>query len=365
VTTTLLLSDLHLGGRYGADLLRLPGVRAPLMERLGRGVDRVVLLGDALELRHGPIHEPLERARPFFEELGEALGGGEVVMVTGNHDHELVAPWLHDRGLNGRSGALRLDELVPPRSSPLASRIARWIAPAELSLRHPGTFVRPDVYALHGHFVDRHLTVPTFERLGVSVMDRLVGRPPERSQPDDYNAAVAPVYAFLHALAQWAPPAGGSPGHGASVRTWQQLAGEGRSPVRRLAYRTAFRAGVRGLNLLGLGPFESRISGDELRRSALRAIGEVLGRLGIEGGHAVFGHTHRAGPWPGDDPREWITPSGTRLHNTGSWVYQPHFLSREPHQSPYWPGTAVRVEETGPPALERLLGDRTLADLAG
>ena len=51
--------------------------------------------------------------------------------------------------------------------------------------------------------------------------------------------------------------------------------------------------------------------------------------------------------------------------NTGSWVYQPHFLSTEPNASPYWPGTAVRVDDTGPPRLIRLLGDRTHPELQG
>ena len=88
---------------------------------------------------------------------------------------------------------------------------------------------------------------------------------------------------------------------------------------------------------------------------------EVLRRLGVSAPYVLFGHTHRSGPWPADDPAEWIAEGGTRLLNTGSWVYQPHFLSTEPNASPYWPGTAVLVEETDPPTpprLIRLLGER-------
>ena len=54
---------------------------------------------------------------------------------------------------------------------------------------------------------------------------------------------------------------------------------------------------------------------------------EVLRRLGVTAPHVLFGHTHRSGPVARDDPREWTTPAGSRLVNTGSWVYQPHFLS--------------------------------------
>jgi len=60
---TLVVSDLHLGARTGVDVLRRPAARAALLERLD-GVGRLVLLGDTLELRHGPLREALEAARP-------------------------------------------------------------------------------------------------------------------------------------------------------------------------------------------------------------------------------------------------------------------------------------------------------------
>jgi UDP-2,3-diacylglucosamine pyrophosphatase LpxH len=93
----LVLSDLHLGARSNTDLLRRPEMREPLLAALD-DVDRVVLLGDALEMRDGPAHEPLGAARALFEDLGRVLGrDGEVVMVPGNHDHELIGPWLEAR----------------------------------------------------------------------------------------------------------------------------------------------------------------------------------------------------------------------------------------------------------------------------
>jgi len=45
---TLIVSDLHLGLRTGVDVLRRPAALARLLEALD-GVDRLVLLGDALE----------------------------------------------------------------------------------------------------------------------------------------------------------------------------------------------------------------------------------------------------------------------------------------------------------------------------
>ena len=82
----LVLSDLHLGARSDADLLRRADVREPLLAALD-DVDRLVLLGDALELRDGPAHEPLAAGRALFEDLGRTLGPDrELVIVPGNHD---------------------------------------------------------------------------------------------------------------------------------------------------------------------------------------------------------------------------------------------------------------------------------------
>ena len=77
----------------------------------------------------------------------------------------------------------------------------------------------------------------------------------------------------------------------------------------------------------------------------------MIERLGIRAEYVIVGHSHRSGPWPADDRTEWTAPGGARIMNTGSWTYQPHFLTATPNESPYWPGTAVLVEETGPPRL--------------
>jgi hypothetical protein len=97
----------------------------------------------------------------------------------------------------------------------------------------------------------------------------------------------------------------------------------------------------------------------------LEAMGEVLARLEVEAEHVIFGHSHRAGPLPGDLGEEWITPSGTRLHNSGSWVYQSAFLSPVPGESPFWPGAAVRVRDGKPPELLRLLDDLGHEEISG
>src|SRR5437879_12998064 len=94
---TLIISDLHLGSVTRSDLLRREEIRAPLLDAL-RGVDRLVLLGDVLELRHGPLRDALDAARPFFEDVGKTLAGRELILSSGNHHHALIAPLPAPRG---------------------------------------------------------------------------------------------------------------------------------------------------------------------------------------------------------------------------------------------------------------------------
>jgi hypothetical protein len=222
------------------------------------------------------------------------------------------------------------------------------------------------VYALHGHYADVHTTVPTFERLAAGAMARWIVRLPEEgAAPDDYEAVLAPIYAWMHALTQRSDRAVMSAGASASARTYTALTGEARRrhPFRTAAFGTAYLAAVSAVNAAGIGPLQHNLSGAALRRGYLHGIGEVVRRLGIGARHVIWGHSHRSGPWPGDDQSEWVAPTGAGILNTGSWVYQPHFLGPTPYGSPYWPGSAVVVEDSGPPRLIRLLGDRGHAEL--
>lgn len=375
---TLILSDLHLGSVSRADLARREELRAPLL-RMAEEVDRVVLLGDVLELRHGPVHEAMLAARPFLADLGRALAGRELVITAGNHDHALVEPWLAARGVEVEPGPLALEHLLEPAEvSPALARIAEWAAPARTRVAYPGMWVREDVYATHGHYLDCHLTVPTLERLSVGVMGRLLGRAPASLESvGDYEGMGAPVFAWRDAVARDSHT--GSALNGlATVNAWRTLRGGGDlggqetlTTRRRAAGRRALRSlrtralvlgfplAVAALNRGGIGPLRAEVSTSELRRAGLRAMGEVAARLGLGDAYVVFGHTHRTGPLDGDDPAEWTGRGGARLFNTGSWTYASIFIGDTPGESPYWPGGCVLVEDSGPPQVLRLLQDRT------
>ena len=372
---TAIVSDLHLGAGNDADLLRRRAALAPLRD-LVAGADRLVLLGDVIELRDRPLAESLELATPVLRELARALGAGEVVLVPGNHDHRLVSGWLEQRALRG-GRPLGLADRVRLDSWP-TSTLREAFGDASLRLSYPGVWVRDDVYATHGHYLDRHLTIPTFERLGLALVERTLGLTPEGADPldppdldpepdspDDYERIVAPVYAFLFALAQAGTP-GGRPGGTPSKRIWDTLSG-GRTPVGKLRGwllgSVALPGAVGVANRLGLGPVGADLSPGAITRAGVAAMGEVADRLDIEAAHVVFGHTHRRGPMPGED--DWGGDGGPRLWNTGSWVHAPSLLRSSAERSPYWPGTVAIVDDDGPPRLEHLLDEWTREDLAG
>lgn len=320
-----------------------------------------MLLGDVLELRHGPVREALGAAAGPLREIGAALDpDAEVVITAGNHDHHLIEGWSQRRAADGLPAGLGLEADVDwVTGEPLAA-IAQLLEPARVRVSYPGAWLRPDVYATHGHYLDLHLTVPTIERLGTAVMARVVGLGPAEAagprSPEDYERVLVPIYAWIHAVAQHADPARSGHLHGGSVRGWNALTGDARRTWRGRALAAAWPVAVAGLNRARLGPLRPEVSGPELRRAGLRAISEVVGRLGMETGHVLFGHTHRAGPLPGDEEPEWCTIGGTRLLNTGSWVHEPSFLGPDPARSPYRAGFAAVVEDDGPPRLVNLLG---------
>ena len=355
---TAIVSDLHLGAVSGRDVLRLPEARERFVAVLS-GADRIVVLGDLLELRERPITRVLEAAAPALEALRQAAAGKELLVSAGNHDHQLAVPLLDQMRLEERDVAL--ENRSPARGAPgLLGRLAELLERVEVTLTYPGVWLREDVFATHGHQVDVHMTVPRPEVVMAAAMRRVtLGRQP--GSPADYEAILAPLSGLMNCIAQ-------APTSEAMVRTggvsrsvWRILNGDGR--VSRLASlavgRLGIPAGVLALNAAGLGPFRSEITAAELRDSGLRSMSTAVERLGVRARHVLFGHTHR--PWPlPDRDGDWRTPGGALLHNTGSWYHEGSLISADGPRSPYWPGSITWLEGDEPPRLENVLQDVVL-----
>jgi predicted phosphodiesterase len=370
---TAVVSDLHLGGLAGADIVREPKTRAALVEAVADS-SRLILLGDVVELRERPLAEVFELAEPFFAALAEATPGIDLVLVPGNHDHHVLEDWLARRRLE-RAVPLELEQRAPEDCEGPLVRLARSAGNSYVSLAYPGIWVRDDVYATHGHYLDRHLTIPTFERLALAAVERALGPAPNESEdpldapegptdPDEYERALTPVYAFLFALAQGV--SSDRRGPGPSARIWAAMSqGATRAQKLRgwLLGSVALPGAVGMANRFGLGPVKPDLSPGAITRAGLAAMGEVIDRLAIEADHVVFGHTHRRGPL--QDESGWTAPSGAALLNSGSWTHMPGLIgSATAAESPYWPGTVVEAEDSGPPRARLLLDSLTRAELA-
>jgi UDP-2,3-diacylglucosamine pyrophosphatase LpxH len=352
---TAILSDLHLGSGGGEDVLRDAAIRRILLEEIG-DADRVVLLGDVVELRDLALGHALGSARRFFEELGAALEDREVTIVPGNHDHRLAEPML-DRLSFAGSSKLGLEQCEDAAPGGPAATIGEWLGPARLRIAYPGVWLREDVYATHGHYMDAHLSLPRTECIAVAALIRATGPLPTPAGPADYERVLRPIYGFSFGLAQARSRATRPRAH-PSEAAWKLLTGERRRDGRRreltaTAIRRTFPAGIWALNRLLHSEFEADISAAAISAAGIQAATDLAARLGVDGGHVITGHTHRGGP--DEDEAAWQLPGGGQLHNSGSWVFSSAFHRPGTPPNAYWPGTVTWVEGSEPPHRVQLL----------
>ena len=197
------------------------------------------------------------------------------------------------------------------------------------------------------------MTVPTLETMAISAFARIEGHDPDEvSTPDQYEAVLAPIYALVYATVQGRPTAARPLASGASVRMWGAMHPESDdlvARVRAIALRRGLVPAVAGLlNAAGLGPFGTEMTGPALRRAGIAAMCRVVELLGIEADWVIYGHTHRAGPFPGEG--DWRAPTGARLINTGAWTWSRPLAAGSAGKGPYWPGRR-RLDVDGPPRL--------------
>jgi UDP-2,3-diacylglucosamine pyrophosphatase LpxH len=327
---TLVVSDLHLGSRLRRDVLRRPAALEALLSALAR-VDRLVLLGDVVELSEGRPDEAMAAAAPVLRAIGTGLGPDrEVILVPGNHDHALVGPWVD------RSGALlSVDAVVPLDATPELARVASWLSPARVRAHYPGVWLSRTIWATHGHYLDRHLLPEGAFGVARGLLGRL---PRDGASPFDYEHAGGPSMTWVEATM--------------TSRLPRPLARLFDDAVELL--RAATMPGIqRGVFGRRTARFVSSALGAQMRRASMPALARVVHRLQVDADLVVFGHVHRCGPFDSDDRSQWRGPGGRpQMINSGSWVYEPLLVHRAKPPHPYWPGGVIMIEsETGARAL--------------
>lgn len=334
---TLVLSDLHLGVGPRHAAVELPRPRERLLAAL-EGVERLVLLGDVLELLERTPGHTLQIAEPILRSVGGALRpGAEVIFVPGNHDRLLIQGWLR-----ARREPLEPSTAVPADASPALTRVIGWLGPARVEVRYPGVWLADGMWATHGHYLDRHLFPDSSWGVGRGRLARL---PRDLALPDDYEPRAAERVARLRSRLPEVlrEPIG-------DLLDLARAATMPPSPGRLLSPR--------------LAPLVSAVLGVQMQRASIPALARVVHRLGVRADTVLFGHVHRLGPLRADDRADWRDPSGhMAIYNCGSWVYEPLLLHRASPPHPYWPGGALVLSEGRPPQPVGLLDDLGAADV--
>ncbi|CAB4921374.1 unannotated protein [freshwater metagenome] len=338
---TLVISDLHLGSIIERDVLRRPAALARLEAALA-GVERLVLLGDTVELLEGRPDQAAAVAAPIVRRIAAALpAGAPVIVVPGNHDHDLIRPWLRRR-LDAGQG-LQPATRVPISASPLLSELAGWLRAAgrrPVEVRYPSVWLGERLWATHGHYLDR--------LLGAALRGRLREDGAQRSRPEDFEQAPgADAGGVRDVLAAALPDALGD-GLGEVIGTARRTLLQG-LPV------LAALPGMREAASLAALVMEQGIH----RRAAIPAMAEVARRLHVPADTLIFGHIHRRGPLVADPLDLWRPdPSGPRLLNSGSWVFDSALVGRERDgERAYRPGGAILIGDDGTPTCMDLLAD--------
>jgi hypothetical protein len=196
------------------------------------------------------------------------------------------------------------------------------------------------VWATHGHYLDRHLLPESAFGITRGLLGRL---PRDGATPGEYERAGGPSVSRAEAVLTRGLP--------------RPLAGLVDDLAELLRAATMPRV-PRSLLARRMAPLTVTVLGAQMRRASIPALARVVHRLGVDAEWVLFGHVHRCGPLPGDDPQAWLGPGGgPRVVNAGSWVYEPLLVHHVAPPHPYWPGGAILLEDGREPRAIGLLDD--------
>jgi UDP-2,3-diacylglucosamine pyrophosphatase LpxH len=329
MTRTLIISDLHIGGRFFHTVLTRPAPVEALLAALD-DIDRLVILGDAVELMERRPRQAMEIAQPVITAIGRRLGRDrEVIVVPGNHDQPFVRSWVwrvRDR--------LDIASPVPRNCTPALSAFTSWLEPARVRVSYPGVWLSPGVWATHGHYLDVHLVPVSSYGFARGALRR---PPRDRATPFEYEQ---------RRRRRSQPPRKRKPATWLVEETGDLLHRGMSAVIKHQLMRPQYAA------------LNQRVLRAQVNRAGLPALARVVHRLGVDADWVVYGHCHRLGPLPGDDLSWWQGPDGSpRILNTGSWLYERLVVQGLRSPNPYWPGGAVLLEPGQAPRALGLLDD--------
>ena len=331
------------------------------MQRL-EGIDRLVLLGDTIELRHGPARDALAAAEPRHagdRRRGRGRGRGRHRAGQPRPCDSRPAGWTGGgavtsrRRWRSRSACRRPAPPGSPSASPDFSLPRTSRSPIRASGCATTCTQRTGTTSICTSRSRRSSGSPPASCRAWSARSPIPRHPTttrrcwRRSTRSTRRARSAVVRAACRSA--------GAPRPGPGARWPAAAAGTGcvATPCSCRSARLS-----RPPTAPGSGPLQAddRPRGPAQRRARRdrRGRAPAANRTGPPRLRPYPSHR----PLPGDDGLQWRTPSGIELHNCGNWIFQTLFMGRGPDgTSPYWPGGAILLDDEGPPRLERLLGD--------
>ncbi len=243
-------------------MLERPAALAALLETLA-GYDRLVLLGDIVEMQEVPATHSAPVAEPILRAIAEQLGADkQLLLLPGNHDHALVQAWAKDRG-----PALQREDSVPADASPWLTQVVSSLSATRVEVRYPGVWLSDRIWATHGHYLNEFMRPVSSWGLHV--------RPPAGpNTPAEFESLIKspPKPHLIDGLPQ---------------DRWLDK----HVPAR-------------------LAPLNARLLGHQMMRHAMPAFARSARALGVEADWIIFGHVHRRGPREGDKLKRWTPVPG-------------------------------------------------------
>ena len=287
-------------------------------------------------------------------------------MLAGNHDHGLAAGWIDARLQTEPAGFLGLEQRFDAGTRPArASSSPRPRGPRGCSSPTPASGCATT--STRSTATTPTCTPPSRPSSGsprarwrkwVATLPRRSARRPtttrpssRRSTPGCTRSRSAPTTSLVTQRRR-------------RLRRARTAPLTAAARPRALALETGYRGAVAALNLAGLGPLQASLSPSALRRGYLH--GHPRGDRAPRHRRArTSSGATRTAPARG---RATTPPSGratgARILNTGSWVYQPHFLTPEPERLALLAGhRGARRRRPARRGSVRLLGDRGHEDL--
>ena len=193
---TAIVSDLHLGSASGEDVLRdADGAPPPARGDRRRRPPRPARRRD--RAARAAAAAALDAARPVLRGAGRGDGRARGRARPRQPRPPPGRAAARRRSRETATAGSGLEQRAAPARGAGGARSPPGSAPPSCAIAYPGVWLRDDVYATHGHYMDCHMTLPRAECLAAATLMRAFGPVPEPGGAGRLRAGAAPGLRLL------------------------------------------------------------------------------------------------------------------------------------------------------------------------